>query len=63
MTHFSRILLQVKNESIMTVFNAKGRQWIDKDESLPLIAKAEFHERKSMLCIWWDHPDIIHFEF
>ena len=38
------------------------RQWVDKDKSPQLDLKAELHGRKIMLCVWWDHRSIIHFE-
>ena len=38
------------------------RQWVDKDKSPHPDPKAKLHGRKIMLCVWWDHCDIIHFE-
>ena len=34
-----------------------------QDKSLQPIPKAELQRRKVMLCVWWDHQGIIHFEF
>ena len=39
------------------------RQWTDKDESLRATPKAKLRGRKVMLCVYWDHYSIIHFEF
>ena len=39
------------------------RQWIDLDESLQPTRKVLLHGRKIILCLWWDHHSIIHFEF
>ena len=37
-------------------------QRIDKDESRQSTLKVELHERKVMLCVWWDQCGIIRFE-
>ena len=42
----------------MTMFNAK-KQLIEIDES----PKAGFNEKNVILCKWWVHHNIIHFEF
>ena len=38
------------------------RQWVDKDISPQPDPNAELHDRKIMLCLWWDRRSIIHFE-
>ena len=54
----------VGDEKLMFYDNVQSkRQWIDEDETLQPTPKMKLHERKVMLCVWWDHCSIIHFEF
>ena len=39
------------------------KQLIDEYQSPQPTLKVQLHGKKVMLCIWWDHHGIIHFEF
>ena len=45
----------------MTMFNTKGIG-LTRIKSQQPKPTAELQERKVMLCVWWDHCSIIHFE-
>ena len=38
------------------------RSWSKRDEPEPSISKADIHQKKVMLSVWWDFKDIIYFE-
>lgn len=40
----------------------RKRQWVDKDEQPQATPKAELHQKKLMLCVWWNMTGILHFE-
>lgn len=41
---------------------SKKRSWSKSDESAPIISKAEMHQKKIMLSIWWDYKGVVYFE-
>lgn len=40
----------------------RKRSWCKHNESAPTTSKADTHQRKVMLSIWWDYKGIIYFE-
>jgi histone-lysine N-methyltransferase SETMAR len=43
-------------------FQAKEGIWVSPDKQATPRAKPDLHSRKTMLCIWWDMDEIIHYE-
>ena len=41
----------------------RQRSWVDKGATAGSTAKPEFHQKKVMLCIWWNSEGIVHYEF
>lgn len=40
----------------------RKRSWSKKDEPPQTTAKADIHQKKVMLSVWWDYKGIVHFE-
>ncbi|CAK9803068.1 Histone-lysine N-methyltransferase SETMAR [Anthophora quadrimaculata] len=38
------------------------RSWVMKDEPVQATSKAEIHQKKIMLSVWWDYKGILYFE-
>jgi len=40
----------------------RKRSWVMQDEPAQTTPKAEIHQKKIMLSVWWDYKGILHFE-
>lgn len=40
----------------------RKRPYVYSGESPPSMSKAGVHQKKDMLCCWWDHKNIVHYE-
>ncbi len=40
----------------------KRKQWLSPDQAPIAMPKPEVHQKKAMLCVWWDQKGIIHYE-
>ena len=38
------------------------KQWLDRNQAPLHSAKPEIHQKKVMLCVWWDQKGIIYYE-
>ncbi|KAK2580003.1 hypothetical protein KPH14_010768 [Odynerus spinipes] len=69
-THFKRNAIDPFLKRIITgdekwvVYNNinRKRSWSKHDESAQTISKAELHQKKIMLSIWWDYKGVVYFE-
>ena len=47
---------------VLYVNFVRKRQWVDKDKKPEPDPKPELHQKKVMLCIWWDRRGVVWFE-
>lgn len=40
----------------------RKRSWVKQDKPAQTVSKAEIHQKKIMLSVWWDHKGILYFE-
>ena len=40
----------------------RKRSWMKQDEPAQTTSKAENHQKKIVLSVWWDYEEILHFE-
>ncbi|CAH2092131.1 unnamed protein product [Euphydryas editha] len=53
-----------EDEKCVVYNNVKRkRSWSKKDEPAQTISKADFHQKKVMLSVWWDFKGIVFFNF
>lgn len=69
-THFKRNAMDLFLKQIITgdekwiVYNKvnRKRSWSKHNEPAQTISKAELHQKKIMLSIWWDYKGVVYFE-
>ena len=47
---------------LFTITSCKKKSWIKRDEPAQSTSKADVHQKKVMLSVWWDFKGIVYFE-